>query len=277
MNERDLRAWLVAGAPDTAPQALRQRVARIPLERRSWPWARLERTGFAWGAIAATALVVVAIVGINLPTRGGIGMPRSPAQTASPSALSAYPQGLLIGRQSVVVAGIPLSFEMANAGWESHTHYLSRNTVGSQGAEAIIFWTAFPGDDEDYIVCTDLLGSSAGRWANDLAGALAAAPGTEVVAGPSDVTLGGRGAKHVTLFVTYSAVGSNACDPGFFYSWPADDVGAMWTGTMPGDTIRVWIVDVDGTRLFIEAETRWNTGPHVESEIQHIIDSIDFE
>jgi hypothetical protein len=51
----------------------------------------------------------------------------------------------------------------------------------------------------------------------------------------------------------------------------------MWTGTFPGDTIRVWIVDVDGTTLFIEAGTHWNAGRGVEQEIQQIVDSIQFE
>ena len=45
------------------------------------------------------------------------------------------------------------------------------------------------------------------------------------------------------------------CDPGFFYTWQDWKWGALWPETRLGDTIRVWIVDVDGTRLFIEAET----------------------
>jgi hypothetical protein len=42
-------------------------------------------------------------------------------------------------------------------------------------------------------------------------------------------------------------------------------------------TIRVWIVDVDGTRLFIEAESYKGAGPEVEQAIQQIVDSIRFE
>ena len=44
-----------------------------------------------------------------------------------------------------------------------------------------------------------------------------------------------------------------------------------------GVTLRVWIVDVDGTRLFIEAETFKEAGPKVEPEIQAMVDSIQFE
>ena len=50
----------------------------------------------------------------------------------------------------------------------------------------------------------------------------------------------------------------------------------MWTDTDVGDTIRVWIVDVHGTRLFIEAETKQGAGV-VEREITKIVRSIRFE
>jgi hypothetical protein len=46
---------------------------------------------------------------------------------------------------------------------------------------------------------------------------------------------------------------------------------------MAGDTIRVWIVDVDGTPFVIEAETRPNAGPEVEQEIQQFVESVRFE
>jgi hypothetical protein len=56
-----------------------------------------------------------------------------------------------------------------------------------------------------------------------------------------------------------------------------EEVGALWPETRPGDTIRVWIVDVNGTRLFIEAETTKQAGSDLEQEIQQIIESIRFD
>jgi hypothetical protein len=67
------------------------------------------------------------------------------------------------------------------------------------------------------------------------------------------------------------------CDPGFFFTWAPPDGGAFWLDTLPGDTIRVWIVDVNGTHFVIEAETRPNAGPEVEQEIQQFVDSIRFD
>jgi hypothetical protein len=67
------------------------------------------------------------------------------------------------------------------------------------------------------------------------------------------------------------------CDPGFFYNWKAKLVDALWTETKPGDTIRVWIVEVDGALLFIAGETKPDAGSGVEQEIRQIIGSIRFD
>jgi hypothetical protein len=52
---------------------------------------------------------------------------------------------------------------------------------------------------------------------------------------------------------------------------------AMWVTSDPGDTIRVGIVDVDGTLLFIGAETREDATPTLEREIEGIVGSIRFD
>jgi hypothetical protein len=127
---------------------------------------------------------------------------------------------------------------------------VNSSVMGPQSAEAIIYWTSFP-DGEYADPCANLLSPPVPQSAADLAAAVAAAPGTELVTGPSDVTVGGRPAKHVVLTVREDL----GCDPGFFYTWQAGLGGANWLSTDVGDTIRVWIVDVDGTLLFIEAET----------------------
>jgi hypothetical protein len=108
---------------------------------------------------------------------------------------------------------------------------------------------------------------------DDLAATTAAAPGTELARGPSDLIVGGFPTKHVVLTVR-ERVG---CDPGFFYAWNPQMGGALWTETSVGDTIHVWIVDVDGALLFIEAETTQQAGPGLEREIRQIVGSIRFD
>ena len=63
----------------------------------------------------------------------------------------------------------------------------------------------------------------------------------------------------------------------FFYTWQDVEEGALWPMTSVGDTIRVWIVDVGGTRLFIEAETSKQAGSDLEQEIRQIVESIRFD
>ena len=55
----------------------------------------------------------------------------------------------------------------------------------------------------------------------------------------------------------------------------------MWQAAWDDDTIKVWIVDVDGTRLFIEAETTKGFSRYLdrdlEQEVERIVESIRFE
>ena len=169
------------------------------------------------------------------------------------------------GGRSVLLQGA------ATVGWERFSSIstdksaggpisINKSIVGPQGAEAIIFWTSFP--DGDYAdPCARLLSPPVGSSAADLAAAVSTAPGTELLTGPSNVTVGGRPAKHVALTVRENV----GCDPGFFYTWRDVYGGALWPTTGVGDTIRVWIVDVDGTRLFIEAETTKASRPRPQA------------
>jgi serine/threonine-protein kinase len=176
------------------------------------------------------------------------------------------------GTNALTVDGVPFSFTAPTSGWQRFGNIsINKEGSGGQDAEAIIFWTSLPnGDHAD--PCANLLTGQGGRSVGALASAVARAPGTELVAGPSDVTLGGHAAKHVVVTVRTNL----GCDPGFFFTWEDVDLGALWPETSPGDTISVWIVQVDGKRLFIEAETNPDAAD-LEQEVQQIIASISFD
>jgi len=173
------------------------------------------------------------------------------------------------------------------APFKTRGFYISRSTVGGQAAEAAVFWTVFPGGGQ-VAPCTKLL-STAGRSTADLAAVFSKAPGTELVAGPTQVKVGGRAAVHLELVVREDL----GCDPGYFFTWRDEWWGAFWPGTYAGDVIKLWIVAVEGTRLVIEAETKrpessrppagLNTRPtradvrKVEREIASIVESIRFD
>jgi serine/threonine-protein kinase len=185
-----------------------------------------------------------------------------------------------------IVNGVRFSFA-APLGWERGPTRLapdgddftqgqllvSKWTSGGQDAEGVVFWTGFP-TGAGASACGALQDRDIGPSIADLTAAVAAAPGTQLISGPSDVTVGGHPATYVELTVREDL----GCDPGYFYTWDTRDwVGAGWLETTNGYTIRVWIVDVDGTRLFIEAETKGGTGFDLEPEIHQIVDSIRFE
>jgi hypothetical protein len=211
------------------------------------------------------------------------------APSASPSAPSVSAEPVATDRRLLTVAGIPLSYELPASDdprtrWESFEHelYIATSTVGSQEAEAMILWASFP-DSQYAVPC--LLAPSAGASVADLAAAVASAPGTDLVSGPSDVSVGGHPAMEVRLTVV-PGTDSGAiadpgeplgCDPAYFFGWDGFAGGPFWLKTRLGDSIRVWIVEVEGTLLVIEAETRPFAGAAAELQIESIVDSIRFE
>jgi len=220
------------------------------------------------------AVAMVAVVGIAL---------LSPS--SSPSATAQQPHS----RLTVTENGVRFSFQVR--GWATPTKWdnwakynslptnkspggpisLNKSSGGAQDAEGIIYWTSFP--DGDYAdPCVRLLGRSVGRSAAALATAVATAPGTKLVMGPSDVTLGGHPAKFVWLKVRKQI----GCEPGFFYKWEDVKGGELWPRTPADSTIRVWILDVDGTRLFIAAITSKQATLRLKNAIYWIVQSIRF-
>jgi Tol biopolymer transport system component len=146
---------------------------------------------------------------------------------------------------------------------------ISKSIVGPQGAEAVIFWTGVSGGP---------LAEPCGYWpdapvsSSAVAAAVATARGTELVSGPTDVTVGGFPAKRVVVTTRLETT----CDPGFFFSWPSQCWGPCWTEMSIGSEIQVWIVDVEGTRLFFEAATTPQADSDLKQEIQQIVGSIRF-
>lgn len=230
-------------------------------------------------AIVAAGLVV-ALASLNQLASDGRLVGRPP--TGAPDTAG----GMLVpdrnsakfpaGRGSLYMDGRRVSLELPG-GWEGfggeYKNYISKSVRGPQGAEAKIFWSRYPASGAEAYACHYLRSRTVTASLTDLAAAVAAVPGTELVVGPSDMTVGGHPAKHV-IFVVRDDVG---CDPGFFFTYPNGWGGALWPETVPGDTIRVWIVDVGGALYFIEGATKQDAGAGLEEEVEQIVESIVFE
>ena len=244
------------------------------------------------GAVAPAGLVVVVVVGVALLPTGHPVVGFDPAPSVSVSVPRPRPSptaaGILrmrelpAGRHAVeqVAGAVPFSFMVPKKrakwaeGWADFGDvYLSLNSARPQGAEALIYWAAFTGSDDGVrAACGQWAGPPVGRTVANLATAASRSVGTELVAGPTDVTLGGRVAKRVVLTVRDDA----SCAPGLLYRWRAPRLGPFWSSTDVGDTVRIWIVDVDGALLYVEGDTHQHADPAIGRQIQQIVDSIRF-
>jgi hypothetical protein len=246
--------------------------------------------------IVAAVVVVVVIVGINLlaasepvgaspgetPTTSSTRLPAAtPSPTRVPSsapaqALAAIPPAgpLASGRHRLVLQGTALSIELAGSDWISNGVFGIDKAAGvaADGA-GLILWT----NEADGIFadpCAGVRAPTVGPTIADLAGAIAAVPGTTLISGPTDVTVGGRSAKLVVLSIPDDI----RCRAEEFYLWyDASKPDVARYATEIGSTIRVWIIDADGKRIQIDAETYDGAGPGPAEEIQQVIDSIQFE
>jgi hypothetical protein len=298
---RLVRSWLdegVTALPARVLDAVIDQVPATPQRRSWWPaWRFADMNSLAKFAIAAAAVVVVAVVGINLLPRtdGNVGgapavsaspsPSPSPSPTASPSPSDAAfpPEGdLASGTYSMTRNGIRFSVTVPTSGWMSDQSFFLNKSVGTtpEGA-SLLFWDANPiGVFSD--PCSRKKAPPAGATIADLAAAVSTLPGSDLVSGPTDVTVGGHPAKHVVLRVPEDAPcgleGPNSAvlrGSSEFYLWyaPSDD---RYISVL-GATMRVWIIDVDGTIVWIDGETYKGAGSGPGQEIQQIIDSIQFE
>jgi hypothetical protein len=129
-----------------------------------------------------------------------------------------------------------------------------------------------------------------GPGVDDLAAALTNLAPFEVTSPPADVTKYGYSGKHLAWTVPDLPVGGragddhrfNKCVGGDLKSWvafvdTAEPGDAFYGYTGPGYSEEFWILDVDGTRLMIAAETSADSPAKDIAERDTILDSIRIE
>ena len=283
---RIVRSWLEEGVtvlPDRVLDIVLDQLPTTPQRRAPWPVRRFaEMNNIARIAIAAAAVVVAAVVGINVLTRSQaeVGPPRPTAPHPSAQAPgSARPIfGSTIdepGRYSVgVYFPTPFEFTIADK-WETwdtgkdlvriwkpvfdasgradgtHSAILSFEIVRNTFADA----------------CHAIPTDQAGDGVDDLVEALTAMDSFE--SGPvTDVAVDGHAGKSLE-FAPSSGRETAGCVGGGLAQWISNgpiDFGA-------GARQRITVLDVDGTRLAIAAVSYGGDA----LEMQEIIDSIDFK
>lgn len=286
---RIVRSWLEEGVtalPNRVLDAVLDQVPATPQRRSWWPPRRFADMNnyakLAIGAAAAAAVVVVVVVATNLLSRGPLVGPATtgPLPTATTVATSLPTSGpsasprvlafpapgpLAIGRHEMTRSGVRMSLAVSSSGWGSQGDFqMTKNLTDG----AFIFWVQAPdGVYEDS--CAQVKGPPSTDPAT-LAADVASIPDTDVVSGPTDVTVGGRPAKEVVLTIAAEPECQTA-----LYLW-YDEFGGRWA-SKNGDRMIVWIVQVDEALVWIDAEMRKDADPALEQEIRAMVDSIQFE
>jgi hypothetical protein len=259
--------------------------------------------------------VVVAIVGINLlPRNEGVGVPGpsptaspTPSPTASPSPspspvlfptgqLSAGshtiqpfvgPGGLCVGQPGCTEAGaeddsIRITLTVPD-GWSG----LESAIVPSDGAyhppsggglnfgRGGWLYTVSPlcgGSGPDFPTGPNI---PTGTTVDEFVTALVDHPDLDVTS-PVDVTLGGFSGKYLELRApantTTDELGPDPSGCNYYFVWEpgiyAQGPNALW---------RIWVVDVDGVRVVVRADSFPGTSPQVQAQLQAIVDSIQIQ
>lgn len=286
--DRLIREYLTEGPtelPDRTYDALRGDIDRTRQRVVFGPWRESHMNNIAKVALALTAVTVLAVTGLNLlPGASGPGAAPSPTPSPSPAASptpgptpsprEAYmpPTGALVAGTYDAVSEvdlIPFSFTVAD-GWNSEGWYLTKSDVGTDRPDAYVMFTPVGNLLAD--PCESAPASPAvGPTVEDLALAAAALPGID--ASPTlDATLDGRAGR----LVEYVIPKDITCASGRFTIWRDPVGGGLWENAPFGETVRMWILDVDGSRFVVTGVYHSTTSAADRAELQGIVDSLTF-
>jgi hypothetical protein len=314
---RIVRSWLEEGVtalPDRVLDAVLDQVPATSQRRAWWPARRFRDMNTPLKLVmAAAAVLVVAFVGITLlPGNAIVGGPgATPTPSPSPSASSSqspsapvlFPNGPLPAGSYTIQpfvgpGGLCVSESLAAGcteagaeddsihitltvpeGWSGLEYSIvpSLESFSPPGGGGLLFgrggWLypppscAGPGIHHGPTIPT-------GTTADAFVTALVDHPDLDVTS-PVDVTLGGYSGQYLELRapanVTTDALGPDPSGCGFFGWEPgiyAQGPSALW---------RIWVLDVDGVRVVVRADSFPGTTPQVQAQLQAIVDSIQIE
>jgi hypothetical protein len=309
---RIVRSWLEEGVtalPDRVLDGVLDQLPATPQRRSWWPARRLREMNTPMRiAVAAAAVLAVAVVGFNfLPRQAPISGPgpnasptASPSPSPSPSparipdgplAAGTYtfqpfvgPGGLCVAESSqagCTEAGaeddsirITLTVPDGWTGIEGWTVVPSVESYSPPRGAFLLFmrggWLysklcAGPGNNKGPTIPT-------GTTVDEFVTALVKHPDLDVTS-PVGVTLGGYSGKYLELRApantTTDALGPDPSGCNGYFVW---EPGIYAQG--PKDLWRIWVLDVDGVRVIIRADTYPGTTAAVQAQLTAIVNSI---
>jgi len=274
--------WLDGGSDRTPPQAIDAVLLAIKTTRQERalrsPWRPIHMSFLAKSAIAAAAVITIAVAWFNLgPQSQGPGASSTQTVTASPSPtprpLTSTDPVSLETEVRYVASGqfpVPISF-VAPAGWIGNIGGPYAVFLGPKDRGDIVSFDIF---DKLYAdPChpeQGLVPLAPGRSVDDLANALASLPGLSVT-GPTHGIVDG----YPATLLTSTGQTSATCTGDQLKLWQLP-LGAD-VGIGAGGQMRIWIVEVDGPQVVINAVHGPSNRDDLSAEIQGLINSIQIE
>jgi hypothetical protein len=227
--------------------------------------------------IAAVVLGAAAFLGVRfLPGGGGVGGPLSSA----PAGL--LPEGSHVVWEGGYATGVSVTVVIPAAEWYGEagggTLTKHNNAYAPDGAGMFVF----PGDGEmavygdpcDWFMSRPVLPQ---RTVDEFVTAISA-QASRAASSPIDVTLDGYAGKSLILHVPDDAVFSE-CHLGMFASWGlrGADKNHYRFHQSPGQTDKLWILDVNGELVVIDIGYYDGTPQEVIDELEAIVESTTFE
>ncbi len=258
-------------------------------------------------ASGVAAVAVVAVIGINLLPGGSgpgaaVGSPSAaaPSASAAPTTKPTAEAGLPAG--PFVVTGtdepVQVTLDIASSGWFHVPEYnlLATNDDGLDPPESIgaglLAWGYAPGTGfhvyGDPCRWETTIPKTAATTPDEIAAAFASQVLSDPTA-PADVTVGGYAGKKVTLHVpmSYEVPGATRdekfgdCDQDKFARWGIAEDGiptAVHRNAQgPGQIDELWILDVNGAIVILDAAYGPATPAEVVDELRALAESATFE
>lgn len=274
-----LDAWMDLG-PHVAPTRVAEavRLEARSTRQRPAPLSRLARrifpdmNGSIRFALAAAAVGTIALIGFGFLRGQNLGGP-APTPTSGPVSLVGTEGQVLEPGTYVVEAPFPvrLSFDLP-ADWATYApidEHLAAVCKESECELGLSFWVLDNLPIDGCELARGDLDPPVGPSIDDLATALVAQPGYRAT-GPTEASVSGIAGAYLEL------VGQGVPAGGCFErtTW---EIGPHWRRSMHEEADQIWILDVDGTRLVIDAFATREASQADRAELKEMVDSIRIE
>lgn len=280
---RAIRSWLHEDRHEDASRiagAVLDRVEATPERRAVWlAWRTPNMNRFVAIGLGAAAVVIVGVflgaqlLGSSSPRLPGAGATATP--TSTPAAFVPVPYQFF----NLEAPDAPrMNVTIPTAGWTTSPFFTKGDEVNNVPEAAILTYLEAPGTG--FYVFADpckhmsTKPETPATTVDEIAAALAA-QASRNASEPVDVTVGGYAGKAINLTVPRD-VNIDACEGPEFatFATTKDDLARYQQG--PGQIDDIYIVDVNGTVVIIDAMYRPSTPAELVDEMRGIVESATF-